>query len=174
MALIAFDLQNPPWIPRDFNCQLEEEDDEDKTSVLEETHKNGRLHNLDQGRLGFFSKLIVNSDFLGRLRTRDSWSNCSFQHSEYCIKVSVNEQEDVQCPIVEMPTRSKLSCLSWNKHTKIHIASSNYEGIVTVWDVNTRQVKILGYGNRFGFDPLPLLISLDMETGLVCPFQQKN
>ena len=52
----------------------------------------------------------------------------------------VNEQADVQCPIVEMPTRSKLSCLSWNKYTKNHLASSDYEGIVTVWDVTTRQV----------------------------------
>lgn len=25
-------------------------------------------------------------------------------------------------------------------YTKNHIASSDYEGIVTVWDVNTRQV----------------------------------
>jgi len=40
---------------------------------------------------------------------------------------------------VEMSTRSKLSCLSWNKFTKNHIASSDYEGIVTVWDVTTRQ-----------------------------------
>lgn len=52
----------------------------------------------------------------------------------------VNEQADVQCPVVEMSTRSKLSCLSWNKYTKNHIASSDYEGIVTVWDVTTRQV----------------------------------
>ena len=52
----------------------------------------------------------------------------------------VNEQADVQCPVVEMSTRSKLSCLSWNKYTKSHIASSDYEGIVTVWDVTTRQV----------------------------------
>lgn len=44
--------------------------------------------------------------------------------------------------VVEMPTRSKLSCLSWNKFTKNHIASTDYEGIVTVWDVNTRQVLI--------------------------------
>jgi E3 ubiquitin-protein ligase RFWD2 len=29
--------------------------------------------------------------------------------------------------------------LSWNKHEKNHIASSDYEGIVTVWDVTTRQ-----------------------------------
>lgn len=57
----------------------------------------------------------------------------------------VNEPVDMQCPIVEMSTRSKLSCLSWNKHEKNHIASSDYEGIVTVWDVNTRQVSPLPY-----------------------------
>ena len=57
----------------------------------------------------------------------------------YILQV-VNESADVQCPVVEMSTRSKLSCLSWNKYTKNHLASSDYEGIVTVWDVNTRQV----------------------------------
>ncbi|XP_027127492.2 E3 ubiquitin-protein ligase COP1-like [Coffea arabica] len=51
----------------------------------------------------------------------------------------INEPADVHCPVVEMATRSKLSCLSWNKYTKNHIASSDYEGIVTVWDVMTRQ-----------------------------------
>lgn len=52
----------------------------------------------------------------------------------------VNELADVHCPVVEMSTRSKLSCLSWNKYIKSHIASSDYEGIITVWDVNTHQV----------------------------------
>jgi len=47
----------------------------------------------------------------------------------------------VHCPVVEMATRSKLSCLSWNKYSKNVIASSDYEGIVTVWDVQTRQVS---------------------------------
>ncbi|XP_059450603.1 E3 ubiquitin-protein ligase COP1 [Corylus avellana] len=61
-----------------------------------------------------------------------------------CIKVFdfsmvVNESADMHYPVVEMTTRSKLSCLSWNNFTKNHIASSDYEGIVTVWDVNTRQ-----------------------------------
>ncbi|CAN4096229.1 unnamed protein product [Withania somnifera] len=61
-----------------------------------------------------------------------------------CIKVFdfssvVNESTDVHCPVVEMSTRSKLSCLSWNKFTKNQIASSDYDGIVTVWDVTTRQ-----------------------------------
>ncbi|XP_022877277.1 E3 ubiquitin-protein ligase COP1-like [Olea europaea var. sylvestris] len=61
-----------------------------------------------------------------------------------CIKVFdfssvVNEHTDVHCPVVEMSTRSKLSCLSWNKYSKNLIASSDYEGIVTIWDVTTRQ-----------------------------------
>ncbi|KAF3772146.1 E3 ubiquitin-protein ligase [Nymphaea thermarum] len=51
----------------------------------------------------------------------------------------VNEPSDVHCPVVEMSTRFKLSCLSWNKYIKNQIASSDYDGIVTVWDVNTRQ-----------------------------------
>ncbi|GAY35298.1 hypothetical protein CUMW_015450 [Citrus unshiu] len=41
----------------------------------------------------------------------------------------VNEPRDVHYPMVEMPTRSKLSCLSWNKYTKNLIASSDYDGI---------------------------------------------
>lgn len=61
----------------------------------------------------------------------------------------MNEPADVHCPVVEMSTRSKLSCLSWNKYTKNHIASSDYEGIVTVWDITTRQVEI--------FSPLLLI-----------------
>ena len=54
----------------------------------------------------------------------------------------VNEPTDAHCPVVEMSTRSKLSCLSWNKYAKNQIASSDYEGIVTVWDVTTRKVNV--------------------------------
>ncbi|CAO2812824.1 unnamed protein product [Amaranthus hypochondriacus] len=52
---------------------------------------------------------------------------------------SVVNEPDAHCPVVEISTLSKLSCLSWNKFTKNQIASSDYEGIVTVWDVTTRQ-----------------------------------
>ncbi len=36
-------------------------------------------------------------------------------------------------------TRSKLSCLSWNKYLKTYLASSDYEGVVHVWDIATGQ-----------------------------------
>ncbi|XP_047337519.1 E3 ubiquitin-protein ligase COP1-like isoform X2 [Impatiens glandulifera] len=54
----------------------------------------------------------------------------------------VNEPTSNQYPVLEMPTRSKLSCLSWNKYTNNLIASSDYEGIVTVWDIATGQSVI--------------------------------
>ena len=34
----------------------------------------------------------------------------------------------VHAPAVELLSRSKLSCLSWNKYIQAHIASSDYEG----------------------------------------------
>lgn len=43
----------------------------------------------------------------------------------------------VHCPVVEMVTRSKLSCLSWNRYVASHLASSDYEGVVTLWDVHS-------------------------------------
>ena len=55
----------------------------------------------------------------------------------------VNEPADSYCPVVEMSSRSKLSCLSWNKYAKNQIASSEYEGIVTVWDLNTQRVGVI-------------------------------
>lgn len=63
----------------------------------------------------------------------------------------VNEPRDVHYPMVEMPTRSKLSCLSWNKYTKNLIASSDYDGIVTIWDVTT---------SRYSASPSFLLSSM--------------
>ena len=41
------------------------------------------------------------------------------------------------CPIVEMVTRSKLSCISWNKFINTELASSDYEGVLNVWDTST-------------------------------------
>lgn len=41
------------------------------------------------------------------------------------------------CPVVEMVTRSKLSCISWNKFVSNELASTDYEGVMNVWDAST-------------------------------------
>ncbi|XP_022976419.1 protein SPA1-RELATED 4-like isoform X1 [Cucurbita maxima] len=52
----------------------------------------------------------------------------------------VNEDRDIHYPVVEMASRTKLSSVCWNRYIKSQIASSNFEGVVQVWDVTRSQV----------------------------------
>lgn len=52
----------------------------------------------------------------------------------------INENRDIHYPVVEMSSRSKLSSICWNSYIKSQIASSNFEGVVQIWDVTRSQV----------------------------------
>ncbi|CAL1384813.1 unnamed protein product [Linum trigynum] len=52
----------------------------------------------------------------------------------------INENRDIHYPVVEMASRSKLSSICWNSYIKSQIASSNFEGVVQVWDASRGQV----------------------------------
>ncbi|KAF9672798.1 hypothetical protein SADUNF_Sadunf11G0081700 [Salix dunnii] len=52
----------------------------------------------------------------------------------------INEARDIHYPVVEMACRSKLSSICWNSYIKSQLASSNFEGVVQVWDVTRSQV----------------------------------
>ncbi|XP_059291870.1 protein SPA1-RELATED 4-like isoform X1 [Lycium ferocissimum] len=52
----------------------------------------------------------------------------------------VNEDRDIHYPVVEMASRSKLSSICWNGYIKSQIASSNFEGVVQIWDVTRSQI----------------------------------
>ncbi|KAJ8764699.1 hypothetical protein K2173_007788 [Erythroxylum novogranatense] len=52
----------------------------------------------------------------------------------------MNESRDIHYPVVEMTCRSKLSSICWNSYIKSQIASSNFEGVVQIWDVTQSQV----------------------------------
>lgn len=47
---------------------------------------------------------------------------------DYASVVPAGGAPGVHAPAVELLSRSKLSCLSWNKYIQAHIASSDYEG----------------------------------------------
>ncbi|WOK99303.1 protein SPA1-RELATED 4 isoform X1 [Canna indica] len=51
----------------------------------------------------------------------------------------LNEDRDIHYPVVEMANKSKLSCICWNSYIKNQIASSDFEGVVQVWDVTRSQ-----------------------------------
>jgi len=52
---------------------------------------------------------------------------------------SIVEQAHLEThsPIKEMACRSKISCLCWSPYVQQRIASSDYEGIVSLWDAYT-------------------------------------
>lgn len=51
----------------------------------------------------------------------------------------IRDNVDIHYPCVEMISSSKISCVSWNTYHKSILASSDYEGTVTVWDASTGQ-----------------------------------
>ncbi|KAH7576685.1 hypothetical protein ACOSP7_002777 [Xanthoceras sorbifolium] len=113
----------------------------DFQSVLTTFTRYSRLRVIAELRHGdlFHSANIVSSIEFDRDDKLFATAGVSRRIKVFDFSAVVNEPAGVHCPVVEMSTRSKLSCLSWNKFSKNHIASSDYEGIVTVWDVTTQQ-----------------------------------
>ncbi|KAH6805126.1 hypothetical protein C2S51_029957 [Perilla frutescens var. frutescens] len=50
-----------------------------------------------------------------------------------------NDSVDIHYPIVEMSNKSKLSCVCWNSYIRNFLASTDYDGIVKLWDASTGQ-----------------------------------
>ena len=48
---------------------------------------------------------------------------------------------DIHYPTLEMACTSKISCVAWNGYHKSVLASSDYEGAITVWDTATGQKR---------------------------------
>lgn len=46
---------------------------------------------------------------------------------------------NIHYPCLEMTSRSKISCISWHNYHKGTLASSDYEGTVTIWDASIGQ-----------------------------------
>ncbi|KAE8664452.1 E3 ubiquitin-protein ligase COP1 [Hibiscus syriacus] len=113
----------------------------DFQSVLSSFTRYSRLRVIAELRHGdiFHSANIVSSIEFDRDDEMFAIAGVSRRIKVFELSSIVNEPADVHCPIVEMSTRSKLSCLSWNKYTKNHIASCDYDGIITVWDITNRQ-----------------------------------
>ncbi|PIN09302.1 U5 snRNP-specific protein-like factor [Handroanthus impetiginosus] len=114
---------------------------EDFQSVISTFTRYSRLRVVAELRHGdlFHSANIVSSIEFDRDDELFATAGVSRRIKIFEFSSVVNEPADVHCAVAEMSTRSKLSCLSWNKYAKNQIASSDYEGIVTVWDVTTRQ-----------------------------------
>jgi len=55
----------------------------------------------------------------------------------------VKDAVDIHYPVCEMSCISKISCVCWNPYLKNKMASSDYEGDITIWDAFTAQKQIV-------------------------------
>ncbi|XP_021891003.1 protein SPA1-RELATED 2 isoform X2 [Carica papaya] len=53
-----------------------------------------------------------------------------------------NDSVDIHYPVIEISNASKLSCICWNNYIKNYLASTDYDGIVKLWDVSTGQAVL--------------------------------
>ncbi|KAK1285454.1 hypothetical protein QJS10_CPB20g02067 [Acorus calamus] len=51
----------------------------------------------------------------------------------------LKDSVDIHYPVIEMSSKSKLSCVCWNNYIKNYLASTDYDGIVQLWDAGTGQ-----------------------------------
>uniref|UniRef100_A0A0E0L5Y6 Uncharacterized protein n=1 Tax=Oryza punctata TaxID=4537 RepID=A0A0E0L5Y6_ORYPU len=51
----------------------------------------------------------------------------------------LNDRVDIHYPLIEMPSKSKLSCVCWNSYIKNYLASTDYDGTVQLWDASSGQ-----------------------------------
>ncbi|KAL5796057.1 hypothetical protein ACOSQ2_000877 [Xanthoceras sorbifolium] len=51
----------------------------------------------------------------------------------------LNDSIDIHYPVIEMSNKSKLSCVCWNNYIKNYLASTDYDGVVQMWDAGTGQ-----------------------------------
>ncbi|XP_042392649.1 protein SUPPRESSOR OF PHYA-105 1-like isoform X2 [Zingiber officinale] len=51
----------------------------------------------------------------------------------------LDDTVDIHYPLIEMTNRSKLSCVCWNNYIRNYLASTDYEGVVQLWDASTGQ-----------------------------------
>ena len=76
-------------------------------------------------------------------------------------------------PVVEMSSQSKLSSIAWNPYVKNHLASSDYDGMVHIWDVSTQKpTKAYDEHSKrvwsVGFSPAdPMRLISGSDDGLV-------
>ncbi|XP_022874315.1 protein SPA1-RELATED 2-like [Olea europaea var. sylvestris] len=51
-----------------------------------------------------------------------------------------NDSVDIHYPVIEMTNKSKLTGICWNNYVRNYLASTDYDGIVKLWDATTGQV----------------------------------
>eukprot|EP00300_Choanocystis_sp_HF-7_P009513 c16471_g1_i2.p1 GENE.c16471_g1_i2~~c16471_g1_i2.p1 ORF type:complete len:571 (-),score=106.81 c16471_g1_i2:99-1811(-) len=68
------------------------------------------------------------------------FATASAKISLFEMREAISEEATHQYPVHELGGEAKFSCLSWNPYIKAHLASSDYNGGVTLWNTSSCSV----------------------------------
>ncbi|KAF6169098.1 hypothetical protein GIB67_038595 [Kingdonia uniflora] len=51
----------------------------------------------------------------------------------------LDDSVDIHYRVIELSSKSKLSCICWSNYIKNYLASTDYDGVVQIWDATTGQ-----------------------------------
>ncbi|KAI5383123.1 hypothetical protein KIW84_070512 [Lathyrus oleraceus] len=115
-------------------------------STIEGLRELTRLRVLDLS----FNRILKNADFnnpanvicsLSFDRDEDYFASAGISKKIkiFDFNTLCNDCVDIHYPTVEMSNRSKLRCVCWNNYIKNYLASTDYDGVVKLWDASTGQ-----------------------------------
>lgn len=99
--------------------------------------------NLNQGDLLNTSNLVCSLSF-DRDKELFATAGVNKRIKVFECDTILNDNMDINYPVIEMIGKSKFSNVCWNSHIKNQIASSDFEGVVRIWDA-TRSQPIMDY-----------------------------
>ncbi|PRQ17485.1 putative transcription factor WD40-like family [Rosa chinensis] len=132
------------------NWYLESDDDEKKTptdqlgAIFDGLCKYDRYSNFEvcgvlrNGDFNSNSNLICSLSF-DRDEDYIASAGVSKKIKIYEFNALFNDSVDIHYPSIEMSNESKISCICWNNYIKNYLTSTDYEGVVKLWDVSTGQ-----------------------------------
>lgn len=104
-----------------------------KISQLKNLTRIRQVSALKLGDIGGSSNIVSSIEF-----DRDSQmfatAGVSKRIRYYEFRDSLNVALELHYPVRELVCKSKISCITWNPYIRQHLASADYEGLVTVYD----------------------------------------
>lgn len=119
-----------------FDCAIDDDPLErfgGKISRLKSLTRIRQVSALRLGDIGGSSNIVSSIEF-DRDAQVFATAGVSKRIRYYEFRDSLNTALELHCPMRELVCKSKISCITWNPYIRQHLASADYEGLVTVYD----------------------------------------
>lgn len=153
-----FSVRGKLQLPETDSTARQDNDLLENRRNLQPIHSNNEEKQKPTDRVGSFFEGLCKYARFDKFEVRGGLRNCDFVNSANVIcslsfdrdedyfaaagvskKIKIydfhellNDSVDIHYPMIEMPNKSKLSCVCWNSYIRNYLASTDYDGVVKV------------------------------------------